>query len=264
MQLDLQSYQMEIMLGMVVYRFKPLRSHTETHRSYGSLVYYISGGHAFTFSDCTITARAGQMLYLPYGSAYRNYTLSEDTEYYQFDFNMIQNGETVSLFDRAMVFSPKESIHYLSFFQDIYQTYTLRNTAYQILCIGGILRLVGTIANEQVQSAQREHGMDRIEKTVQYLNEHYDRNTSLAELAELSSTCISNLEKAFKHCLGVTPLAYRNQLRMTHAKRLLAGGCSIQETAQQVGITDIYYFSRLFKRICGTTPGTYVRSMRSV
>lgn len=65
----------------------------------------------------------------------------------------------------------------------------------------------------------------------------------------------SYLSSLFKKELGMTLTEYVNQNRIAHAKRLLKSTTlPIQDIATQSGISDIHYFTRLFRRETGMSP----------
>ena len=56
----------------------------------------------------------------------------------------------------------------------------------------------------------------------------------------------------------MTPVAYRNKLRIEQAKKLLADNeLSIGGISRLIGFENIYYFDRLFKKYTGMTPTDY-------
>ena len=62
----------------------------------------------------------------------------------------------------------------------------------------------------------------------------------------------------FSQETGQTILQYTNRLRITKAKELLHfTNDSVSEIAAEVGIEDLYYFSRLFKKLVGMSPSEY-------
>ena len=68
----------------------------------------------------------------------------------------------------------------------------------------------------------------------------------------------SYLSSLFKKETGMTLTDYVNQQRISYAKRLLKSTTlSIQNVAATVGISDIHYFTRLFRRITGVSPREY-------
>lgn len=63
--------------------------------------------------------------------------------------------------------------------------------------------------------------------------------------------------RLFKEHMGMSPVQYLIDLRMTRAKELLQMGFTVKETADKVGLQDQYYFSRLFKKTQGVSPSEF-------
>ncbi len=60
---------------------------------------------------------------------------------------------------------------------------------------------------------------------------------------------------------GQTIFVYLNNLRIEKAKQLLSTGFyTTNDIATRTGFHDVYYFSKVFKKFTGTTPGKYVKS----
>ena len=54
---------------------------------------------------------------------------------------------------------------------------------------------------------------------------------------------------------GISPLKYKNKLKMKHAKELLKSGLyTVSEVAEIVNCTDISHLNKLYKAEFGTTP----------
>lgn len=64
-------------------------------------------------------------------------------------------------------------------------------------------------------------------------------------------------QREFRQRIGWTPLKFREFKRMERAMHLLQAGRSVTETAAEVGYSDVYYFSRMFKRHIGASPRGY-------
>jgi len=76
-----------------------------------------------------------------------------------------------------------------------------------------------------------------------------------ASLFNVNSSYLSNL---FHKHTGVTITEYVTKVRIDHASTLLAYTREpVRDIARKVGITDVQYFSRLFKRLTGLTPTQY-------
>ena len=65
--------------------------------------------------------------------------------------------------------------------------------------------------------------------------------------------------RLFRRETGMTPVRYLTALRMKNAAGILrsGSGLSIKDVAEMVGIQDVFYFSKLFKRMYGISPGKW-------
>ena len=254
----------EMDLKRVLYRLNPIPTHTEKFRESESIVFYIKGGHRFDFGDYTLDTAEGNMLYIPYGSVYTNEVTSENTEYFQVDFNFLNEGTPGRMFDRAKVFDAEQSLKYLPLFREMYDVYSGHGITYGVFCMSILLKMAGMIFSDDLSFGVSSGGIGKIENTLNHLNEFYYLSTSAEELAAMSSMSVSNMEKTFKNKIGMSPIAYRHTIRIDHAKLLLAGGYSISDTAERVGYSDVYYFSRIFKKYSGVTPGAFARENKGL
>ncbi len=97
-----------------------------------------------------------------------------------------------------------------------------------------------------------------LREAAQYLEEHYAENFKMSFLAEKFNMSESHFRKLFKGFTGLSPVEYRNGLRIEHAKELLSRNTvSVSEVAVAVGIEDQFYFSRIFKEAEGVSPLGY-------
>lgn len=96
-----------------------------------------------------------------------------------------------------------------------------------------------------------------------YIHQHYAEALTLTQVAKAVAINPAYLSARFaKHC-GVNFLEYVTRYRMGKAKELLERtNLQIQEVACQVGYADLAYFSRLFRRETGQTPGSYRTTSR--
>jgi AraC-like DNA-binding protein len=100
-----------------------------------------------------------------------------------------------------------------------------------------------------------------IQRVRDYLHDHYADDVALEELARLVNLSAFHLNRIFSHTLGIPPHAYQIQVRIDHAKPLLAQGIPIKQVATQVGFFDQSHLTYHFKRLLGFTPGMYQRHM---
>ncbi|WP_425371367.1 helix-turn-helix domain-containing protein [Gemmiger formicilis] len=95
---------------------------------------------------------------------------------------------------------------------------------------------------------------------MQELDLHFAEKITLDALAERFYINKFYLTRVFKEQFGLSVTSYLTHLRITQAKRLLRfTDKSVENVAQECGLNDANYFSRLFKKVEGTTPGEYRR-----
>lgn len=94
-----------------------------------------------------------------------------------------------------------------------------------------------------------------------FLDEHYKEKLSLESVASHFFIDKHYLARLFKAQYGVTLVTYLQQVRITHAKRMLRfTDKSIEEIGLECGIGDLNYFSRVFKKLEGISPSEFRRA----
>jgi AraC family transcriptional regulator len=95
-----------------------------------------------------------------------------------------------------------------------------------------------------------------------YLQDNFDRDVSLAELAAMARLSATHFCRAFTHSLGMPPHRYQIHRRVEQAKMLLADeGRSVTEVAMACGFGAPSNFSTTFRRVTGLTPRDYRRGL---
>ncbi len=99
------------------------------------------------------------------------------------------------------------------------------------------------------------------QKTAYYIDENYTLpNLSVASISEALSFNPSYLGTVFKNVYQISILQYITQIRMEHATTLLqTHSYLVSEVANLVGFSDVYYFSKRFKKIYGLSPKEYAQ-----
>jgi AraC-like DNA-binding protein len=101
-----------------------------------------------------------------------------------------------------------------------------------------------------------------VQRLKEYIESHYADDLTLDQLLQLTNLSRFHLVRVFQATVGVPPHAYLRQVRIRHAKALLATGVSIAEVALATGFSDQSHLNRWFKRLCGFTPGQYRNSIQ--
>ncbi|MDI3547543.1 MAG: two-component system, response regulator YesN [Halanaerobiales bacterium] len=106
-------------------------------------------------------------------------------------------------------------------------------------------------------SIQNVKNKDIIYKAMSYIRENYDKNISLDEVASEVGLNPSYFSKLFKDEMKISYTDYLNRVRIEAGKQLLKEGHSLVNVAQLVGFNDQSYFSKVFKKIEGVSPGKW-------
>jgi Response regulator containing CheY-like receiver domain and AraC-type DNA-binding domain len=97
-----------------------------------------------------------------------------------------------------------------------------------------------------------------LRKAVEYLQQHYQEQVTLNEVAEEVFVSTYYISRLFKKETGINFVDYLNEIRIEKAKILLKDvRFKTYEVAESVGIPDAHYFSRLFKKHVGITPSEF-------
>ncbi len=101
-------------------------------------------------------------------------------------------------------------------------------------------------------------GKQQLQRIIDYIQEHLERDLSLAELASVSQLSCYHFARLFKKSTGYSPHQYHIQCRINRAKQLLKEDkLSIANIAQTVGFANQGHLNYHFKRLVGITPRTF-------
>jgi len=98
---------------------------------------------------------------------------------------------------------------------------------------------------------------EAVQKGYLYLQDHLSENISLQELASLCGLSPFHFLRSFRRHYGLPPHTCQLQMRIHHARQMLAAGSPIAETAAAVGFADQSHFTRKFRSLVGATPQQY-------
>lgn len=97
-----------------------------------------------------------------------------------------------------------------------------------------------------------------IQEVIAFINENYRNEITIKALANIANMSESNFHAVFKKQMGISPIAYLNNYRLSIAADKLTNTFdTVSEISYSVGINDPLYFSKLFKKTYGMTPKEY-------
>jgi AraC-like DNA-binding protein len=91
-----------------------------------------------------------------------------------------------------------------------------------------------------------------------YIHHHLAEPIAVDDLARQANLSTPHFTRVFRQLFGVSPMRYVLQTRVALAGSLLTEtALPLKQIGARVGCADPYYFSRLFKKMTGTSPSAY-------
>ncbi|MFI4910416.1 MAG: AraC family transcriptional regulator [Sedimentisphaeraceae bacterium JB056] len=120
-----------------------------------------------------------------------------------------------------------------------------------------IIGLAGTMKNfanvDKLPEPYRE-----MSEVVQHINDNYNKDIQITELADIASLSISQFDRRFKKVFGISPLKYITKTRIDAACIAIEKtNQTITQIAYNTGFNDHSYFTKVFFKIIGKTPKQY-------
>ncbi len=99
-------------------------------------------------------------------------------------------------------------------------------------------------------------------KAKDYINLHFKEKNCILKAAEEYGVTQRRFSDIFKNEFHITPNQYIIHRKIALAKELLSSKeFSIDDIANLCGFSDIYYFSKAFKKVTGQTPSEYRKQL---
>jgi len=125
--------------------------------------------------------------------------------------------------------------------------------------------LSSTIYEEKFNFKESNTEKNRIDLLLDYVQNNLGIPFKLEELALHTNLSISQFSSLFKSRTGYSPIEYVNHLKIQKAcQQLLLTEYPVKQISFNLGIEDPYYFSRLFSKVMGISPGNYRRKNKVV
>lgn len=111
------------------------------------------------------------------------------------------------------------------------------------------------LSEQWVTRPASPHLSRRLQQMLDWLQEHLAETVSRKDLAREFALAPEYVNALFKAEIGISPTQYIHRERVMWAHRLLVDdGFSVKEAAAEVGFSDPFYFSRVFKKVMGIPP----------
>ena len=148
-------------------------------------------------------------------------------------------------------------------FDDMKEEFEKQEFGYELAVRASICRLFlwilrrwhGSGLDLQMRESIPDAHIKLLQKTFDYVDNHYMEEISVNDLAQLCLVSYSHFSRLFKQAMGRSFTEYLNHYRVGKAERLLTSTSkSITEVAYDAGFSDSGYFIKVFKSQKGMSP----------
>ena len=119
-------------------------------------------------------------------------------------------------------------------------------------------RLYRHFSEQPKPASKPKHHLQRLRDILAFIENHYNQEISLEDVAKTANICKSECCRFFKKHMGLTIFDYILYLRIQNSLPLLKKNDSITEVAAMVGFSSPSYYSQIFKRYMKCTPMEYI------
>lgn len=232
---------------------KPIAALENHGRHSHALVYFLEGESDYVYGNKIYSAKGGSLLFLPKGECYVINRLSHSKCIY-IDFLTVDD---VKL--SPFVKKYPNSSQYRDLFTSMLSLYRQKRIGYESEMMGLLYKLVSMIQVSDRTEYLPDSKYAMISPAVDYINANY-KNTDfnipkLASVCKISTRYFGELFSVF---FGVSPKEYIIRMRLEAAKNMLiSSDGQISDIAESCGFSDVYYFSKVFKKELDETPSSF-------
>jgi AraC-like DNA-binding protein len=232
------------------------REHAEDYL----LIYCRSGQGWLDIGDGQLAVNGGDLLVLPKGAAHR-YGADEErpwTLYWvHFDGDLVE--QYLKPLGRGPILRIGVQPRLLTEFDTLFG---LRkqglNLGHFIHAAHQLQVLLTSLAVMPARTTLKSGRVLDVDAVQTVMRAHLHDSLNLDELAAQFKLSRFHFAKTYRALTGHAPIQDFIQLKMAHACRLLDEGAqSIRQVSEQLGYEDVYYFSRLFRKVVGMAPSHY-------
>ncbi|MBQ6893519.1 MAG: helix-turn-helix transcriptional regulator [Clostridia bacterium] len=232
---------------------KPVDALPNDGRHAHALVYFVEGESDYVYQDKTYSVSPGSLLFLPKNEKYviRRYSTAQCI---YVDF---LTSEDIPLL--PFVKNYPNSNQFRDVFVNLLSLYKQKRIGYEAEMKSVLYRIISMIQIADRTAYFPDAKYQKIAVAVDYINNNYcNGQIRISKLAEMSGVSTRYFGELFSVFFGVPPKEYIICMQLETAKNMLISSDeTVGNIAETCGFSDVYYFSKIFKKEVGETPSTF-------
>lgn len=235
--------------------------HTRSNR-----LYYITDGQCrFKINQAVIDTKRGSLLLIPagsvlsfgdiYGRAFERYVCHFTADFG--NYNLFE----FFRFPYMIQYEEERQIKFIQMlFEDLVRSNDINDIPSAFKIQADIMNILACFVDKsaRMQEGVRVNKEKSLHPVLLYIENHYQDDITVKELAEYAHLHPNYFIKSFKKQFGMPPIQYINRLRLTKARyALLNTNDTIQKIAVDSGFNGQSQFSKAFRQMYEVSPSEY-------
>jgi len=228
-----------------------------TNRTHYGLTLVKNGTISINMGNDVYIGEEGDIFLQRKNDTYLLECLSDDAEYCVISYVTEDFAPLEAMLPKSRVFHPEHTRRFFDLFEKTANIYFSQGPCTEPYLCALVQEILCIIVRESYPKALSSS--DNPAAAAKYFIDEYSaRNIDCEAIAEAAGCSPTHLRRLFKAAYGISPIKYLNTIRIKRAKEMLSSGLfTIEETALNCGFANTAYFSLVFKKITGTSPGKY-------
>ena len=226
-----------------------------------NILYYMINGHReySVNGELVLHLHDADIIFIPNGYHYYSEVIMENKEKGSTGIGITfelydRNGEELYIDEPLKKVANDSDESHLKLFERILESAMWPNTN-SLRAKASLYSFFDAITSDLKKETYLKKHFTDISPAIKQIEKHPEENVSIKELAQLCCLSESSFRRKFKqYSNGISPLAYRNRLRVMKAEEMCTSTtCTVERAAQIFGFCDAAHLCRMYKQHTGKT-----------
>ena len=237
-------------------------------------LFFVSGGATIECGSNPVVCRSGDLCVVNSNELHYGFSTSDDLSYYAMivDISLLHSHAMDAvetkfitpiirnrILFQNLVSSDEEMNRCMRTIIDELQQEEL---GYELSVKSHLYRMLSLLVRQYVATTSeldeyrhRLRELERLAPVFTYIGERYKEKLTVQQLADIAGLSRYHFSRLFKEATDKSLIEYVNMIRINKAENMLRSkSMNISEIALETGFSDIYYFSRTFKKLKKVSP----------
>ena len=214
----------------------------------------LEGEIKYTFNGRSVIVGKGESIVLPHNATYSYLIEPGKTSILQIEFDICDESGKVQLADHPVKNDDPKIVEIM---ERLVSKGVLPGQKEIFSLTSYVYRILGIFFDKPIDSRESF----KIYPALKYLEAHYTEKIVVEQLAKLCLLGQSQFRRVFKKEIGMSPIEYKNSLRIKAACDLLSfSSQNVSEISETLGFENPYVFSKTFKKYMNISPLRYKKA----